>query len=83
MLNEIVEEVLEFVNANSEDEKEFLKKDEVIAEINTYFADKSAKPKNNIPGCIYKAIIGNVINFKELFGVSDKTGLTFKKNRSR
>lgn len=80
LLNEIVEEVLEFASANSEDEKEILKKEDVITEINTYFTDKSAKLKNNIPGYIYRAIIGNVINFKELFGVSDKTGLTFKKN---
>lgn len=80
LLNEIVEEVLEFASANSEDEKEILKKEEVIAEINAYFTDKSTKLKNNIPGYIYRAIIGNVINFKELFGVSDKTGLTFKKN---
>ena len=80
LLNEIVEEVLEFANANSEDEKEILKKEKVIDEINTYFKDKSAKLKNNIPGYIYRAIIGNVINFKVLFGVDDKTGLTFKKN---
>ena len=80
LLNEIVKEVLEFANANNETEKAIPEKDEVIAEINTYFSNSDAKPKNNLAGYIYRAIVGNVINYKELFGDSDKqTGLTFKK----
>lgn len=80
LLNEIVEEVLEFANANNESEKAIPEKDEVITEINNYFSNSDAKQKNNLAGYIYRAIVGNVINYKELFGDSDKeTGLTFKK----
>ncbi len=80
LLNEIVEEVLEFANANNESEKAIPEKDEVITEINNYFSNSDAKQKNDLAGYIYRAIVGNVINYKELFGDSDKeTGLTFKK----
>ena len=79
LLNEIVEEVLEFANANNESEKAIPEKDEVIDEINDYFSNSDAKQKNKLAGYIYRAIVGNVINYKELFGDSDKeTLLTFK-----
>ena len=81
LLNEIVEEILQFANANNEDEKVIPEKNEVIAEINTYFSNSDTKLKNNLASYIYRAIVGNVINYKVLFGDSDKqTGLTFKKN---
>lgn len=80
LLNEIVEEILEFANANNESEKAIPEKDEVIAEINNYFSNSDAKQNNELASCIYRAIVGNVINYKKLFGDNDKeTGLTFKK----
>ena len=80
LLNEIVEEVLEFANANNESEKAIPEKGEVIKEINNYFSNSDAKQKNNLAGYIYRAIVGNVINYKELFGDNEKeTGLNFKK----
>ncbi len=76
LISEIADGILNLADPDSEIQN----KEEVIDEIDKYFSDPNVKPKNNTAGYIYRAIIGNDINYNVLFGISDKDKMKFSVN---